>query len=362
MRFFSVTALVIAFASESFAQNEDLKEDYSKKLILLPIVYYTPETKISAGALFVKNLWKEKEGHTSSLLGSLSLTENKQTLATLAPKLYFNRGDWDLSGSFFYSYYPNRYYGRGVNNSLKDPEPYTENNLLLSLGVGKNLYSHLFIRVGTTKDQRKIVDSQPSGLIAGEIQAVTEDLEVQSANIGFEWDERDFPQAPIEGAWYRITHSWFTPVDRQGGKTLAPFRKIDFDFRKYTPVTTRWAGALQLLASEVQGNYVPFQYLNFIGGGVRMRGFYNGQYRDFALGMIQTELRFDWRPNWLFSIFGGVARLGRHLDDIPSSESFYSGGGGVHYILDPENRTKLRLDMGFNGKERGVYFLVGDAF
>ncbi len=363
MRFFvSVFALLTYWGASSFANEEGDKEDYSKKLILLPIIYYTPETKVAAGGLFIKNLWKEKEGYTSSIFGTLSLTENKQTLASLAPKLYFDGADWDLSGSLFYSYYPNKFYGRGANYSALTPESYVENNLLLGVGVGKNIYSHIFIRAGINQDQRKIVDYEGSGLIAAELQSSAQDLEVQSANIGIEWDQRDYPQAPIKGAWYRVTHAWYTPTDRAGVKTLSRFRKIDFDFRQYSPLWPRWGGVLQIFASEAQAESIPFQYLNSIGGGVRLRGFYSGQYRDLALGLLQAEARFALRPKWLLAFFGGTARMGGHLSDINSAESLYSGGFGVHYILDPENRTKLRLDMGFNGHERGVYFLVGEAF
>lgn len=93
-----------------------------------------------------------------------------------------------------------------------------------------------------------------------------------------------------------------------------------------------------------------------------MRGFYAGQHRDKSLGMLQSELRFEKNLKWTPTAFFSIARMATTISDLNTSDSFYSGGVGIQYTLDPENRTKLRLDFGFNGRERGTYFLIGDAF
>jgi outer membrane protein assembly factor BamA len=361
--------LLLLLSSVVFAQSEDppaeipqATEDYSNKLILLPIVYYTPETKLAGGLLFIKNLWKEKEGYTSNLLGTSSITINNQVLTSITPKFYFDKGTWELNGTLFYSYFPNKYYGRGANNSASNPEPYIENSFLLAVGGGKNIYSSFFVRAGLAEDFRKIIKYENGGMIQNEIQFEAQSLEVTSLNMSLEWDRRDYPQAPREGTWYRIVQTFYTPHDRETNKDLQTFRKIDFDFRQYFWLAPRWGLAAQVLASEVQGEQIPFQYLNSLGGGSRLRGYYSGQYRDKALGLLQTELRYDWTPKWVSTVFAGVARMATRMSDLNSAGSLYSGGFGVNYILDPENRTKLRLDFGFTGKDMGAYFLIGEAF
>jgi outer membrane protein assembly factor BamA len=344
------------------AAKEGVKENSSKKLILLPIVYYTPETKFAAGALVIKNLWKEKEGYTSNVLATASLTINNQILMSLSPRLYFDQGGWDVSGTLFYSYYPNKFYGRGVNNSVRSPESYVENSFITGFGAGRKIYSNFFLRSGVSLDQRKIIEYDAGGLIQNEVQNLAPSLEVRSFNLGLDWDERDYPQAPRQGSWYRVTHFWYSPRDREGGKDLPRFRKVDFDFRQYVWLLPKWVAAGQIFASEAQGDLIPFQYLNSIGGGARMRGYYSGQYRDKAVGLAQTELRYDLKPSWVGSVFAGVARMATRIQDLNSADSYYSGGFGVHYIIDPENRTKLRLDLGFTGKDTGFYFLIGEAF
>lgn len=370
-----LTLVVIAFANLCFAQEPEAvesaetlseaappKEDYSKKLILLPIAYYTPETKLAGGVLAIKNLWKEKEGHTSNVMATTSITINNQVMASIAPRLYFQGGEWELGGVLFYSYFPNKYYGRGVGNSLSIPEKYTENSFILSVNGGRNVYERLFIRGGVAQDLRKIIDYEVGGEMEKEIQSLTPSLQVLSLNASLEWDERDYPQAPRQGSWYRITQSFYDPKDREGIHDLERFRKTDFDFRQYVTLAPRWILAGQLVASEVQGDQIPFQYLNSIGGGSRMRGFYAGQYRDKALGMFQTELKFEKTAKWTPAVFAGVARMATKISDLNSADSFYSGGAGIQYTLDPENRTKLRLDFGITNKEKGAYFLIGEAF
>jgi len=356
----------ICFAQESSSPQETLdeaplKEDYSKKLILLPLAYYTPETKVAGGLLVIKNFWKEREGHTSNVMVATTATVNNQASISITPRLYFDKGDWDIGGVLYYSYYPNRYYGRGVNNSLSTAEKYTENNILFNFNAGKNIYSHLYIRGSAGQDLRKIIDYEVGGLVQSEIQNLTSNLQVLSTNISLEWDERDYPQAPRQGAWYRMSQGFFEPKDREGTRELERFRKIDFDFRQYITLAPKWISALQLVTSEVQGQ-APFQYLNSIGGGSRMRGYYAGQYRDSAVAMLQTEVRYEMNAKWSPTIFAGIARMATKISDLNSAANFHSGGFGVHYILDPENRTKLRLDVGFTGRETGAYFLIGEAF
>lgn len=375
MRKIILTFVVIASANLSFAQEIDSKEsaetlseavppkeDYSKKLILLPLAYYTPETKVAGGLLLIKNLWKEKEGHTSNVMATASVTLNNQAMVSIAPRLYLQGGEWELGGVLFYSYFPNKYYGRGVENSLKTPEKYTENSFVMAVNGGRNIYERLFIRGGVAQDLRKIIDFEVGGEMEKEIQNLAMSLQVLSVNAGLEWDERDYPQAPRQGSWYRITQSFYEPRDREDKKDLERFRKIDFDFRQYVTIAPQWVAAAQLVASELQGEQIPFQYLNSIGGGSRMRGFYAGQYRDKSLGMFQAELRFERTPRWTPAIFAGVARMATKISDLNSADSFYSGGAGIQYVLDPENRTKLRLDFGMTNKESGAYFLIGEAF
>jgi hypothetical protein len=368
---FLLAISLIFYASLGYAQESanpeqtleetPLKEDYSKKLILLPLAYYTPETKIAGGLLVIKNLWKEKEGHTSNVMATATATLNNQSSVSLAPRLYFDKGDWDVGGVLYYSYYPNRYYGRGVGNSLSTAEKYIENNFLFSVNTGKNIYSRLFVRASAGQDLRKIIDYEVGGLIQTETQNFAQNLQVLSSTLSLEWDERDYPQAPRQGAWYRMSQAFFEPKDRDGSKDLERFRKIDFDFRQYITLTPKWISALQLVTSEVQGQ-APFQYLNSLGGGSRMRGYYAGQYRDSAIVMLQTEVRYEMNAKWSPTVFAGIARMASKIADLNSAANFHSGGFGVHYILDPENRTKLRLDVGFTGHETGAYFLIGEAF
>ncbi len=375
-----LTFVLITYANSSFAQEVDqgasdspgsaenlseavpAKEDFSKKLILLPLAYYTPETKIAGGVLAIKNLWKEKEGHTSSVFATASVTFNGQAMVSLAPRLYLAGGEWELGGVFFYSYFPNKYYGRGVDNSLGSPEKYTENSFVMAITGGKNIHDRLFIRGGVAQDLRKVIDYEVGGEMEKEILSIAQNIQVLSLNAGLEWDERDYPQAPRQGSWYKINQSFYDPKDREGQKDIRRFRKIEFDLRQYMTIVPRWIGAAQLVASEIQGDQVPFQYLNSIGGGSRMRGFYAGQYRDKALGMFQAELRFEKTSKWTPAIFAGVARMATKISDLNSADSFYSGGAGIQYTLDPENRTKLRLDIGVTNKESGAYFLIGEAF
>lgn len=353
-------SLLVLFSDLSLAQSSE--KESPGKLIWLPIAYYTPETSFAGGLLVIKNFWKEKEGHVSHLMGMAAVTVRHQTLFSLSPRLYFAQGEWELGGNLFYDYFPSKYYGRDASHPLSSPEAYTENDLKLSLFVGKNLFSSLFLRGGGGQDLRRILNLAPGGLLQSEAQSFGSRLQVLFAHWGLEWDQRDYPQAPRQGAWYRFTQNFYQAKGSDEASALRRFQKMDLDLRQYVLLAPRWVLATQAVASEVQGEQVPFQYLNTLGGGSRLRGYYAGQYRDRALGLLQMEVRFEKNEKWTPAVFWGAGRMASSLRELNFAKDVFSGGFGVHYNLDPENRTKARIDLGFTGKETGFYFLLGEAF
>jgi hypothetical protein len=158
---------------------------------------------------------------------------------------------------------------------------------------------------------------------------------------------------------------FYDPHNIDKGAALGPFQKYEADLRQYFSLTTEDILAFQFLNSEITGATIPFQYLNSIGGGSRLRGYYEGRYRDQALRVFQAEYRHEFDEHWVGSVFTGLASLGQDesaLDSSRSSKYFGSGGLGVNYIIDSENRTKLRADIGVGNDDWGFYFLIGEAY
>jgi len=69
------------------------------------------------------------------------------------------------------------------------------------------------------------------------------------------------------------------------------FTSLQFDLRKYFPVFKSHVFAVRALIKSVSGS-PSFRHMSEIGGAMVMRGYYSGRYRDKAMLVIQTELRF----------------------------------------------------------------------
>lgn len=58
-------------------------------------------------------------------------------------------------------------------------------------------------------------------------------------------------------------------------------------------------------------NTAPFNALSLLGGSRRLRGYYEGRYRDQNSALVQAELRVDVFKRLGAVVFGGVGALQR---------------------------------------------------
>lgn len=352
----------LAQAQEKSENPEDHKEDYSKKLIWFPLAYYTPESSLAGGVLTIKNFWQEKPGKTSHLTSVATASLLGQGFLMASPKIYYHGGAQELFGTLNYNYSPSKFYGRGTEKTLAAPEKFTEKNFSANGGIAQNIYSDLFVRAGVGWEQKHIIDWEERGLIQQEIHYTSKGIEASYYFIGIDWDNRDFPQSPMRGTYYSLQYRAYSPQDLESHRELKNFGRIDFDLREYVRLESLNSTlAFQWLFSQLQGELIPFQYLNSIGGGRVLRGYYAGRFRDKSSAVVQSEYRYEYNRKWSAVGFVGAARLQEKSEDLKSSHTYSSLGLGVHYFLDPQNRTKIRLDVGF-GSETGFYVLLGDAF
>lgn len=115
--------------------------------------------------------------------------------------------------------------------------------------------------------------------------------------------------------------------------------------------------------SGVNGN-TPFYYLPALGGSERMRGYYEGRYRDnfYITGQFELYISDPWLNRTGFYIFAATGDVGNTMEDFYWKDFKMSYGLGLVYLLNPDNRTILRADFGFGPGTMGIYFAAGTAF
>ena len=119
---------------------------------------------------------------------------------------------------------------------------------------------------------------------------------------------------------------------------------------------------MQATTTATGGN-VPFYDLALLGGDSKMRGYYQGAFRDNVLVDAQVEYRM---PIW--KIFGmttwiGTGRVADKYSNMALDGFKVSYGVGLRIKVDSKNNTNLRLDFGFGGNGiKGTYINFAEAF
>lgn len=342
-----------------------LAESLRAEPILLPLLYYTPETSLAAGFISIHRFDSVGPGRTSQILASGSLTSQGQSLLSVAPKFFLDEGKYELGGVLFYSYFPYRYYGVGLSGTLDEPEKYTEINLIALLQAGYQFQPQWFLRGSLGFDKRKNSEIVEGGKFEEDLQNYSPEYQTTQGSLAFEHDTRDIPPSPNQGTLTRLQRTYYLPENLGNDLSLKSFIKDELEFRLFHPVRENVVLAWQVLLSDVKGpGVIPFHYLNTIGGGNRLRGYYAGRFRERSLAMTQLEARYHCKEKWTLTSFVGSSQLAENADDLFSEQarSFQTVGVGARYLMDPKNRTSLRFDLGFAAKSVSVYFLVGEAF
>jgi|GEM_PF-2303516 len=120
--------------------------------------------------------------------------------------------------------------------------------------------------------------------------------------------------------------------------------------------------ASQLISNNTFGD-TPFHYLPDQGSGNMMRGFSSGRFVDEQYLSVQSEYRSPflfWRVSSVAFCAAGISYAGIH--DFVSGNINLTGGFGLRFALDKQQRVNVRADAGFSKEGYQIYLKFGDAF
>lgn len=184
-----------------------------------------------------------------------------------------------------------------------------------------------------------------------------EDLTQQARTVGlsYTYDTRDFILNAYRG--------WFFQLDQ----TFTPrFLGNDYCFSS-TELTTStyrqvWKGGI--LAGEFHSRFnygnPGWSMMCDVGSTSRMRGYYEGRYRDKNIMELQVELRQHvWKRNGVV-VFAGVGQVFPEFDALRWKRMLPSAGFG--YRWEFKHRVNVRIDCGFTRNGPGFMFNINEAF
>ncbi len=360
----SLTLLVL-HATHVFSQGveepEQTPEQPSRSgIFFLPILFYTPETRLAGGALLnfhYRGDNSEPGSRLSTIMPSLIYTQNKQILAELASDLYMDKERYRIEGYIGGAKFPNKFYGIGNETRTEDEESFTSRYFALWVNAQRHAISGLSLGLRYEFLQYSIIERDAGGLLASGAVAGSSDGRCSGAGIFARWDTRNDGFAPDAGRYYQASAVVF-------GQALGSefsFTRYTLDLREYLPGFSSHVVALQGYVS-LMGGTPPFSMLSQLGGQSSLRGYYEGRFRERNLALIQAEYRVHvwWRIGVVgFAGFGGVADTPGHLR--PAS-FHHSLGAGLRYNITDEERIAVRVDYGIGQNSNGLYITIGEAF
>lgn len=328
-------------------------------LIVLPIAFYTPETRFGGGgaALYTFRFANEPaEFRQSQLQLGLAYTQEKQILSYLPFEIYVKEENWYISGELGYYRYVYRFFGIG-NETPQESETFEASYPRLQLNVQKMIFPRLYLGLRYWMDDYRIVKKEPDGaLVQSDIEGQNGGF-ISGLGITTNYDTRDHLFYPSNGQRLQFT-SFF---NRKAFGSPYNFSRFGLEASQYVS-HGKDIWAFNAVVESLSGA-VPFQQLALIGGPKRMRGFFEGRFRDKHLWMLQAEYRRWIKGIFGFAVFSGIGSVAAEADQLFSQQVHLSYGLGLRIRLSKKDKINLRFDLGINEERKfSPYLTVAEAF
>ncbi|WP_277619903.1 BamA/TamA family outer membrane protein [Psychroserpens jangbogonensis] len=306
-------------------------------------MFYTKETK---------NLRPSKVGFGAHY------TTNKQYKFSLKPSIYFNSNNLVVNMPMSFGYTLDKFWGIGNSSAETGTEEFFRQDINIQLEIQVPPLLFFSDRSGFIIDYKNtaIVDSKENQYILDESINGFDGGDIFGLGLNLIWDRRDNLFYPTSGHYQYIKFIVYPePSDYV-------FSTFELDVRYYKTLLKNQVLATNLYIKSV-GSNAPFYELPALGGQQRLRGYFEGRYRDRNYVAFQMELRQYFSKRFGFVAFGGFGDVGEELTDLNLKSLKYSAGGGLRYLFNTKENVNLRMDVavGRDGNA-GIYFGIEEAF
>jgi outer membrane protein assembly factor BamA len=327
-----------------------------------PYVYYTPETELAFGVGGIVTFYTAKDSvlRPSKILLSGYYATTGQYKISLVPQLYFLRNLYFAGLTLDFGYYVDKFFGIGKDTpDIGDTARYSSQSFGAELNFQLPSLFGLAYRSGIIYDfmDNAIVDRKDNPYLNnGEVPGGEGGI---SSGLGFiwVWDSRDHTFFPNKGGFHQAKAIFY--FDEIGSSF--DFNKYEADLRQYVAVAPDHVIAVHAYGSFARA-FPPFYELPALGGQNRMRGYYQGRFRDknYVAGQIEYRAYLWWRLGAV--AFFGLGDVGAGTRDLKIRDAKKSYGFGLRFKFNQKEKVNLRVDFGFGKDTNGVYFGIEEAF
>lgn len=325
-----------------------------------PYAYYTPETELAfgVGGIMIFYTGDDKNLSPSKVTLGGWYSTNGQYNISLKPAFYFNQNKTYFELPIDYGFFVDRFWGVGNNTPETGNESYKLNRFGIMLKFQIPPLMFFADRSGIIIDYNKttIDDKQNNALLINDVVPGSNGGEVIGIGKGLLWDKRDNLFFPNTGTYQYISLIIYPNLSD------FVFYDVKLDVKYYYSFSPDHVLAANIYFNAVGGD-TPFYKLPALGGASRMRGYFEGRYRDNVYTTFQLEYRqyFWWRFG--FVVFAGFGDVASDISKYQLKAIKPTYGFGLRFLFDEEEKVNLRVDVGFgNDGNRGIYFGIEEAF
>jgi hypothetical protein len=395
------------FITNGFCQTVESDSIKIRRLDIFPVVSYSPETKLTLGALgyLYPNLKTEDPETVQSYINFLALyTFNNQVLVETNWELFTNGNKMRFLGGMEFARYPNRNYGLGnvadtkvieyellegqaIDSTINNYKRYSIMWFNFRLGALKELTNHLYGGVIADVEYvwnfEELADSVKITQGQSEIEVLEKNTLGFRAGLGLNliWDSRDYILSSSSGSFINLSAIYYGSY--LGSKY--DYYTISMDARTYLNPVGRQTLALRGLVNfrGTSEESLPLRGLSKVGGSNLLRGYFNGTFQNNNLIALETEYRIPfWKEGNLgpiyhywkrlaMTVFASGAQVFGPNESLNASTFNFAVGAGLRILFNEQSRTYLRIDYAFGltpnaggpgNSQRGLYFTFGEAF
>ncbi len=333
-----------------------------------PYAKYAPETGLVVGASGIYYFRLPNHGDTSiayrpsEISGGITYSTRRQLSSGMDYTLYLAEDKIYVFGGFDYKRIPFDFFGIGNHNGIDPIDHYTPlwrgGDCLVTVnlaqtaegtGLGAGICTEVRSDQMVSSDSGKVLQT---GTVPGSRGGL-------SAGAGFivTYDTRDNVFSSHSGTFLDTRLMWYS--SGLGGSFN--YRRLAIDARAFFPTTATHTLGVQALFTGVAGDE-PFYTMAHLGGDINLRGYFEGRFRDHNMALVQTEYRVPvW---WRFGLAGflGIGEVSSTLRGFNVPGLHASGGMGIRFLIDKDERLTARLDYGIGGDTSELYLQINEAF
>jgi outer membrane protein assembly factor BamA len=345
-----------------YSQKDSFSVSESKnlKILPLPLFWYTPETKFGFGVAAMFNFRFNKKDtayRVSTVQVGEAFTQEKQWINFSSFQLFPAKEKFYIYGEAGFYKYRYYFYGIGNDNSEGKKENYDIDFTRIRTNFLYRVIPKFYAGFRYWLEKHEARSTDTSGFLLNQFHQGYPSAFTSSPGLVFLYDSRDHLFFPTNG--------WFAEFSLQKDSEFTgsdfDFSRVSLDVSKYFSLLKKNVIALNVYSSFVKGD-VPFTQLPMLGGNHKMRGYYEGRFRDNSMLLLQTEFRLQIFPRWFLNVFSSVGWVADSFDHLQMKHSRISGGLGIRFRIDKKQKINLRLDAATGKDGMKYYFTFNEAY